>query len=215
MQSAGGMIPATTEFLRYLRRTADQTGAVLIFDEIVTARLCFNGLQAHHGVYPDMATLGKFFGGGFSFGAFGGRNDIMDTLDPRNGQIFHSGTFNNNTFSMSAGVAACELISEAAIEAMNQLGDRLRDGINNAGNIAGLRLLTATGFGSMIGIHFAGPAPAQLRDAFFFHLLSEGIYIGRRGFISINMMHKPEHVTRVLRAVQILIEMLLGVEMSE
>lgn len=72
MLSAGGQIPVTREFLSFLRKTADVTGAVLIFDEVVTSRLHINGLQGFHKIMPDMTTLGKYIGGGLPFGAFGG-----------------------------------------------------------------------------------------------------------------------------------------------
>ncbi|EXK86707.1 glutamate-1-semialdehyde 2,1-aminomutase [Fusarium oxysporum f. sp. raphani 54005] len=72
MLSAGGQIPATREFLSFLRKTADVTGAVLIFDEIVTSRLHINGHQGFHKIMPDMTTLGKYIGGGLPFGALGG-----------------------------------------------------------------------------------------------------------------------------------------------
>ncbi|KAL2026890.1 hypothetical protein VTO58DRAFT_102871 [Aureobasidium pullulans] len=108
MLGAGGMIPATNEFLRFLRQAATDIGAVLIFDEIITSRLHIHGLQTHYDVYPDMTTLGKYLGGGFSFGAFGGNDKIMAMFNPGRG-YFHSGTYNNNLFSMSAGIAAATL----------------------------------------------------------------------------------------------------------
>lgn len=70
MQMAGGVRPASVEFLRFLRQSATDTGAVLIFDEVVTSRLHYYGLQGAWEVYPDMTTLGKYIGGGFPFGAF-------------------------------------------------------------------------------------------------------------------------------------------------
>jgi glutamate-1-semialdehyde 2,1-aminomutase len=91
LQSVGGMIPASREFLQTLRDVATSTGAVLVFDEVVTSRLGYRGLQGLHEIYPDLTTIGKFWGGGFSFGAFGGRLDIMKTLEPGAGRLSHSG----------------------------------------------------------------------------------------------------------------------------
>lgn len=77
-------------------------GIVLIFDEVMTSRLHPGGLAAATGVTPDLKTLGKYIGGGMSFGAFGGRADIMDQFDPtRPGRCPHAGTFNNNTLTMT------------------------------------------------------------------------------------------------------------------
>lgn len=78
MLGAGGCVPAEPEFLRALREYATQIGAVLIFDEVQTSRLGPGGRQAILGITPDMTTMGKFFGGGFAFGAFGGKREIME-----------------------------------------------------------------------------------------------------------------------------------------
>ncbi|KAJ5805729.1 acetylornithine aminotransferase [Penicillium pulvis] len=132
MQSAGGMQLASKEFLAFLRSAADKTGAVLIFDEVVTSRLHYNGLQGHFGIKPDMTTLGKYLGGGLSFGAFGGRDAIMSLFDPakphNDSPLQHSGTFNNNIFTMSAALAAAEIVTPEEIQRINNLGDRLRQG---------------------------------------------------------------------------------------
>src|SRR3954452_15297631 len=104
MLCGSGCIPARCEFLADLRALASETGAVLIFDEVMTSRLAPGGLQEVHGVLPDMTTLGKYVGGGMSFGAFGGAARIMKWFDPRRADGFqHAGTFNNNVLTMSAG----------------------------------------------------------------------------------------------------------------
>ena len=88
------------------RRRPTRVGALLIFDEVMTSRLAPGGLQAVHGVKPDLTTFGKYIGGGMSFGAFGGRADIMDLFDPRRPDALpHAGTFNNNVLTMAAGLA--------------------------------------------------------------------------------------------------------------
>ncbi|KAF0317781.1 beta-phenylalanine transaminase [Colletotrichum asianum] len=128
MQGAGGMLPASKGFLQWARHAADRIGAVLVFDELITSRLHIGGLQTHFDVYPDLTTLGKYVGGGFGFGACGGRADIMALLNP--GGLFHSGTYNNDTFTMAAGVEAGKLLTRDKIAKANDLGDILRDGIN-------------------------------------------------------------------------------------
>ena len=83
-------------------------GAVLIFDEVMTSRLAVGGAQALLGITPDMTTLGKYLGGGLSFGAFGGRADLMATFDPARGGLSHAGTFNNNAFTMAVGAVVAD-----------------------------------------------------------------------------------------------------------
>jgi glutamate-1-semialdehyde 2,1-aminomutase len=210
MQGAGGMIPGTREFLQFLRDAATKHGIILIFDEVITSRLHINGMQGYHSVYPDMTTLGKYIGGGFSFGAFGGRASIMDRIGSGTGSLFHSGTYNNNVFSMTAGVVAGKLLTESKILQANALGDGLRRGINNAVKMYKIQLIEATGFGSAVGIQFLGESRDGLRDAFFFFLLSKGIYVGKRGFISLGIMHEQDHIDLVLEAVSAFLEKLFG-----
>lgn len=206
LQSAGGMIPASREFLQFLRDAADTTGALLIFDEVVTSRLHINGMQGHHQIYPDLTTLGKSIGGGFSIGAFGGRRRIMERLDPRvpaaDERLSHSGTYNNNLFSMTAGIAADRLLSQEKILELNQLGDELRLGIQQMIDLSGTTTIQVTGFGSLVGMHFTGPQARELRAGFYFHMLHHGIYIGNRGFMALNFEHKHKHIEQVLCQVQ-------------
>ncbi|MFS2050555.1 aspartate aminotransferase family protein [Variovorax sp. CT11-76] len=105
MQGAAGCIPGQPDFLRALREAATAAGALLIFDEVMTSRLGPRGLANELGIRADLTTLGKYIGGGMSFGAFGGRADVMAQFDPRTGALAHSGTFNNNVMTMAAGQA--------------------------------------------------------------------------------------------------------------
>ena len=131
MLGSGGGFAATKEFLLCLRELAIKTQAILIFDEVMTSRLGYRGLGEKMGVYPDMITLGKWVGGGMSFGCFGGRSYIMDLFDPRKGNLVHAGTFNNNVFSMHAGVAGVKLLDKRTLEKLNADGDALREGIED------------------------------------------------------------------------------------
>ncbi|ETS86890.1 hypothetical protein PFICI_00718 [Pestalotiopsis fici W106-1] len=204
MKSAGGMIPGTREFLSYLREAATACGAVLIFDEVVTSRLHYHGLQGYHDITPDMTTLGKYIGGGFAFGAFGGRQEIMATFDPASpSAISHSGTYNNNIFTMIAGIAGCHILGTEEISRTNELGDLLRDGINEAVTSRGSKAIWATGHGSAIGLHFESEI---VKDCFYFELLERKIMIGRRGFTSLNIMHKKEHMEQVLEVIVSLLD---------
>lgn len=199
LQFAGGLNMGTTEFLQFLRDEATRIGAVLIFDEVVTSRLAFGGLQSLRGINPDMTTLGKHFGGGFSFGAFGGKREIMSLFDPSSpNSLYHSGTWNNNIFSMSAGVVGARLMSAEALTRTNQLGNQLRNGINEIFGGQGTSLLTAVGFGSLVGLRFESPEASILPDLVYFYMLENHIYIGHRGFLSLNLTHGESHIKRVL-----------------
>ncbi|MCJ1480776.1 hypothetical protein MMC06_000931 [Schaereria dolodes] len=126
MLGSGGAVPGDLVFLQYLREAATQYGALLIFDEVMTSRLSYQGLGHKLGIQPDLMTLGKWVGGGMSFGAFGGRKDIMGMYDPRSGILHHPGTFNNNVFSMAAGCAGCELLDATTIDKLNDLGELMK-----------------------------------------------------------------------------------------
>jgi len=97
MQGSAGALPASGEFLHAVRNACLRNGVTLIFDEVMTSRVHGGGLQRKHGITPDMVTLGKYLGGGITFGAFGGRRDLMEGFDPsRPNALQHGGTFNNN-----------------------------------------------------------------------------------------------------------------------
>ena len=123
MLGSGGAVPGDLAFLQYLRDATTQYGALLIFDEVMTSRLSYRGLGHKIGIQPDLMTLGKWVGGGMSFGAFGGRKDIMGMFDPRSGTLSHAGTFNNNVISMAAGCAGCELLNAEILDKLNGLGE--------------------------------------------------------------------------------------------
>lgn len=199
MLGGGGCIPASDAFLHALRALATETGALLIFDEVMTSRLAPGGLQELVGVTPDLMTLGKYVGGGMSFGAFGGRADVMALFDPRRADaVPHAGTFNNNTLTMSAGIAALEEIYTPAVAiAHNARGDALRDALNAAIAMRGLPMCV-TGRGSMMAFHFTAAAPRDaaaaaaghqaLKELLFLDLLERGWYVARRGMVALSLM---------------------------
>ena len=126
MLGSGGAIPGSSDFLHFLRSYATSCGALLIFDEVMTSRLSFKGLCHRLGIRPDLMTLGKWVGGGMSFGAFGGRRDIMAMFNPRNGSLAHAGTFNNNVISMAAGCAGCGVMDVQTTDRLNDLGEQMK-----------------------------------------------------------------------------------------
>jgi glutamate-1-semialdehyde 2,1-aminomutase len=208
MLGAGGCIPATPEFLAMLRDEARRRGTVLIFDEVMTSRLAPGGRQAILGIVPDMTTLGKYLGGGLSFGAFGGRADIMAQFDPRRSEaLFHAGTFNNNIVTMAAGLAGMTkvLTPERSIE-LNERGDRLRGRLNALFAAAGA-CLRVTGLGSVMNLHAAGEAAvaAKIKDLVFYDLIARGFYLARRGLIALSLPISELEVDALVAAFAVIV----------
>ena len=196
MMGGGGCIAAEPAFLQMLREETQRVGALLIFDEVMTSRLAPGGLQSVRGIKPDLTTFGKYIGGGMSFGAFGGRADIMDLFDPRRPDALpHAGTFNNNVLTMAAGLTGLtEIYTPEAAQALNARGDALRTRLNGLCEAAGAPI-QFTGIGSMFAIHTVrGPirspadaarGDAKLKELFFFDMLSHGIWLARRGMFTL------------------------------
>src|SRR5271155_2414115 len=213
MQGTTGCVPAERSFLAGLRALASETGALLIFDEVMTSRLAPGGLQEAHGILPDLTTLGKYLGGGMSFGAFGGRADIMEHFDPRRPDAFqHAGTFNNNVLTMSAGfVGLTEIYTPERARALNQWGDGLRDRLNAI--VRRHRLaMQFTGLGSMIAVHMtdgpirseedAAKGHAGLLDLFYFDLLARGIWFAKRGMMALSIALDTADADKLVAAVE-------------
>ena len=196
MQGASGCIPASIEFLKLLREASHNIGAILIFDEVMTSRLSNRGAQGLFNVIPDMTTLGKYIGGGMTFGAFGGSEAIMQIFDPRRADaIPHAGTFNNNTLTMAAGAAALgEVLTDELLNQLNSRGDQLRIELNKIAR-EHETCIQFTGLGSLLGMHTTSSpihSTADLKgcddrimELVFLDLLEQGYYIARRGFIAL------------------------------
>jgi glutamate-1-semialdehyde 2,1-aminomutase len=135
-----------------------------------------------------MTTLGKYIGGGMSFGAFGGRADLMSLFDPRRPDALgHAGTFNNNTVTMAAGLAGMtEVLTTERSRDLNQRGDRLRARLNRLFVERGARL-RVTGLGSVMNIHASGVAAEAARELVFFDLIARGLYLAHRGLIALSL----------------------------
>ena len=178
LQGSGGVIPGERAFLQALRDATHDHGALLIFDEVMTSRLAWGGLQEVLGITPDLTTLGKYVGGGLAFGAFGGRRDLMERFDPsREDALVHGGTFNNAVLTMAAGAAGLtRVLTPAEIERLNNLGDRLRERLPDEAH--------ATGYGSMVGLHFEDEDRAA---GVHLRMLERGYSYARRGFIALSL----------------------------
>lgn len=158
---------ASKEYLDFLRAYTQSIGALLIFDEVYSFRMGYNGAQGELQVTPDLTALGKIIGGGFPVGAFGGRADIMAVFDQTAGQVRapHGGTFNGNPMTMAAGAKALELLTPEAHAHLTALGDRARAGIADAFLSAGVEG-HARGYGSMVGYRFGPPDYSDYRGFF-------------------------------------------------
>src|SRR6266508_1615196 len=123
-----GLMPARRDFLDAIREVTRAHGIVLIFDEVITLRVGYDGAQGVFGVTPDLTTMGKIIGGGFPVGAVGGRAEVMAVFDPTGGStaVPHGGTFNGNPVTMAAGLAAMTLLDRPAFERLDDLGAKLR-----------------------------------------------------------------------------------------
>jgi glutamate-1-semialdehyde 2,1-aminomutase len=217
MLGGSGCIPATRGFLAELRALASETGAVLIFDEVMTSRLAPGGLQEVHGILPDMTTLGKYVGGGMSFGAFGGKAEVMEWFDPRRKDGFqHAGTFNNNVLTMNAGlVGLTEIYTPERAVALNRFGDGLRERLNAVVRRRGLAM-RFTGLGSMIGVHMtaapirsaadAAKGHAGLLDLFYFDLLARGVWFAKRGMMTLSIALDEADADKLVATVEEFVE---------
>jgi len=198
LMGSGGCIPADPAFLRTLREEADRHGIVLVFDEVMTSRLAPGGLHGKLGITPDLVAFGKYLGGGVSFGAFGGKRTLMQRLDPtRPDGLMHSGTYNNNVLTMAAGIAGLEQVyTPEAAGRLNAGGDRLRARLNEVAGKHGAPV-QVLGQGSMLCFHpqrapIRRPAdlagvPADMRKLLHLELNLRGIYVARRGFMSLSL----------------------------
>ena len=201
MGSAGGFT-GDVDFLRELRAVSEKTGAVLIFDEVQTARFAIGGYQSIINVYPDITTLGKFFGGGLNFGAIGGRAELMDRLGPGHpDMLFHGGTFNNNILTMIVGYTALtKVMTPGALEKLDARSQRLRQGLQATAQ-KGRVPVSLGSYGSLIAIHFQEACPRsieevqtspQTRKLFQLFMINNGLFVTRRGQLTLSLSNTDE-----------------------
>jgi glutamate-1-semialdehyde 2,1-aminomutase len=212
---AGNMncVPPVPGFLEALRAVCDQSGAVLIFDEVMTGfRVALGGAQALCGVRPDLTTLGKIVGGGMPVGAFGGRRDIMEKIAPL-GPVYQAGTLSGNPVAMAAGLTTLELISEPGFHArLAEKTKALVEGVVQAARSASAPL-SANSVCGMFGLFFTDKASVryfrevtacdvQRFNRFFHAMLEEGVYLApsafEAGFVSI--AHSADDIAHTIAA---------------
>ena len=192
---AGNMncVPPVDGFLQALRELCDESGSLLIFDEVMTGfRVALNGAQSLFGVTPDLTTLGKIVGGGLPVGAFGGRAEIMDHIAP-DGPVYQAGTLSGNPIAMAAGLATLkEVCAPGFYERLSAKTTALTDGLRAAANAAGVALTTQS-VGGMFGVFFTDKplitrfdevmaCDAERFKRFFHGMLAEGVYLAPSAF---------------------------------
>jgi len=179
-----GLVPPEDGFLKGLRAECDRVGALLLFDEVITGfRVARGGAQASSGITPDLTTFGKVIGGGLNIGAYGGRRDVMQQVAPL-GPVYQAGTLSGNPLATAAGLAALDLLDEAAYATLTATAERLAAGLESAFALAGIPAVVPQ-VQSLVGVFFTAEPPvdyptAQRTDteryaAFFHALLDRGV----------------------------------------
>jgi glutamate-1-semialdehyde 2,1-aminomutase len=201
-----GVVPPEKGFLTALRRLCDGSGALLIFDEVITGfRVARGGAQERFGVTPDLTILGKIVGGGLPLAAFGGRADIMDRLAPR-GDVYQAGTLSGNPLATAAGLAVLRRLRDAHVyDELEDRAARLESGLAPHGRVQRVGAM-ATLF--MTETPVRNFDDAQGRDteqygALFQHLLAQGIYVAPSQFecMFVSLAHGDEEIERTIQAV--------------
>jgi glutamate-1-semialdehyde 2,1-aminomutase len=219
MQGSGGCLPADAKFIQRTCAAARSVGAIVIADEVMTSRHGRSGMLHLLGEVADITTYGKYLGGGFSFGAFGGRAELLDQFDTslEGGRvaagrhvISHAGTFNNNMASMTAGCAVLgEVFTADVAESHTKRGEEFRESV--ASVLARHSLpMSVTGYGSMMSLHALATAPQTINDVFlrdevlqelvFLGLHERGVYIAARGMMNVGLAHTDDQLARALDA---------------
>jgi glutamate-1-semialdehyde 2,1-aminomutase len=181
-----GMVPPAPGFLPALRKECTRSGAVLIFDEVITGfRVGPGGAQRLYGVEPDLTTLGKIIGGGFPVGAYGGKREIMGVVSPE-GPVYQAGTLSGNPVAMAAGLRTLGVLGRGAYDKLEKVSKRLAEGLESNASRAGVEVVVNR-VGSMLGVFFSkGPVrnydEAKKADAgayrrFFWEMLESGVYL--------------------------------------
>jgi glutamate-1-semialdehyde 2,1-aminomutase len=153
-----GVVPPAAGFLPGLRRLADQAGALLIFDEVITGfRVAPGGAQELYGVRPDLTVLGKIIGGGLPVGAYGGRADLLDLVAPA-GPVYQAGTLSGHPVVMAAGEATLQQLTPEVYQTIEARAGRLERGLCREG-------VSVARVGSLLTMFFRDGAPANFKEA--------------------------------------------------
>ncbi len=185
-----GVVPPEPGFLEALRTFADDAGALLVFDEVITGfRVARGGAQELYGVSPDLTVLGKIAGGGLPLAAFGGRAGLMDELAP-SGPVYQAGTLSGNPLATAAALVTLRRLRDPGVYSrLEDAGARLEAGLREA---AGDEAVCVQRVGAMAMLFFHEGPVRSFEDAaasdtdryggWFRHLLARGIYVAPSQF---------------------------------
>ena len=187
----GGYIEPVPGFLEGLRRIADETGALLVFDEVMTGfRIAFGGARERFGVTPDLTALGKVIGGGLPVAVYGGRRELMERVAPT-GPVYQAGTLSGNPLAMAGGLATLRALTREVHDAITARTGRLVQGLTDIAARRGVPF-SASHSGSMWGFFFRDTPARSFDDAKasdtalfkrFFHAARErGVYLAPSAF---------------------------------
>jgi glutamate-1-semialdehyde 2,1-aminomutase len=211
-----GTVAPEPGFLAGLRRLTEKSGALLIFDEVITGfRLALGGAQELYGVKPDLTTLGKVLGGGLPVGAYGGRADLMDEMAPV-GPVYQAGTLSGNPLATAAGTAQLRALADdpGIYDRFEKLGAKLADGLAAALADSGIEG-SLNRVGSLLCLYFtAGPvrdwdgaerASTERFAAYFHAMLKQGIYLAPSQFEAafLSAAHTEEDIARTVDAARV------------
>ena len=207
-----GFIAPEPGFLEGLRDACDKSGALLIFDEVMTGfRVAPGGAQQHFKVEPDLTTLGKIVGGGLPAAAYGGSRELMSRVAPQ-GDVYQAGTLSGNPLAMAAGLETLrQLAQDGVYQTLTARTEALVAGLRDCARDASVEF-TANSLGGMLGFYFhPGPVrnfqEAQKADearfrAFFAGMLQAGVYLApspfEAGFVS--LAHRKADIDQTLDA---------------
>ena len=202
-----GVVPPVAGFLDVLRQLCDASGALLIFDEVITGfRVARGGAQELYGVRPDLTVLGKIVGGGLPLAAFGGRADVMEQLAP-SGPVYQAGTLSGNPLATAAGLSVLRRLRDSSVyEELERKGARLEAALSEYGRVRRVGAML-TMFMTDRGIRNFDDAQAcdvERYGALFRHLLQNGIYVAPSQFeaMFVSTAHTDEDIDRTVAAVR-------------
>jgi glutamate-1-semialdehyde 2,1-aminomutase len=201
-----GVVPPDPRFLTALRALCDASGALLVFDEVITGfRVGRGGAQELYGVLPDLTVLGKIVGGGLPLAAFGGRADVMEHLAPA-GDVYQAGTLSGNPLATAAGLSVLRRLRDESVYAeLERRSARLGDGLAPFGRVqrVGAMLTLFAGPDPVTNFAQAAASDTELYAALFRHLLSRGVYVAPSQFeaVFVSLAHDETEIDRTIEAV--------------
>jgi glutamate-1-semialdehyde 2,1-aminomutase len=201
-----GVVPPEPGFLEALRELCDVSGALLVFDEVITGfRVARGGAQELYGVRPDLTILGKIVGGGLPLAAFGGCAELMERLAPV-GDVYQAGTLSGNPLATAAGLSVLRRLRDPEVyDELERRGQRLEDGLSPFGRVqrvGALLTLFATG-DPVLNFDGAQRCDSERYAALFRHLLANGVYVPPSQFeaMFVSLAHGDEEIDRTAEAV--------------